>query len=108
MKFNSFSDLDLLLPGKTPATLHQSKTTHNGKGATVRISLDTKGRKGKSFTVLSGLHHNPATLKDIARILKEHLGTGGTVKGNLIELQGDQRERVTLKLQEMNYAVISR
>ena len=70
------------------------------------ISLETKGRKGKSVTIVSGLRHNPTTMKEIARILKEACGTGGTVKGGDIELQGDQRERAAKELQKMNYIVV--
>jgi translation initiation factor 1 len=71
----------------------------------VSIRLETKGRKGKCVTIVSGLQHDPATMKEIARTLKEHCATGGTVKDGNIELQGDQRERATVELQKMNYVV---
>ena len=105
MKLKSLADLDRLLPDSVPHSVGGSGETHNGKGKTVRISLDTKGRKGKSVTVVSGLQHNPATMKEIAKILKEHCGTGGTIKDNTIELQGDQRTRARAKLHKMNYVV---
>ncbi len=104
MKLNSLSDLEKLLPqpaGSTPG----DRRTHDGKGATVHLSLDTKGRKGKSVTLISGLQHNPATMKDIARMLKEHCGVGGTVKERTIELQGDQRVRAKAYLEKLNYLV---
>jgi len=105
MKLKSFSDLRQLLPD-SPQPLPEPLTeTPDGKGKTVRISLDMKGRKGKSVTIVSGLQHNPATIKEIARILKEHCGTGGTVKDGNIELQGDQRVRAGEKLRKMNYVV---
>lgn len=44
-------------------------------------------------------------MKDIARVLKEQCGTGGTVKVRIIELQGDQRARVRVILERMNYIV---
>ena len=80
-------------------------TTHDGRGKKVRIWLDTHGRKGKVVTVVSGLMHNPDTMEDIARILKQHCGAGGTVKDKDIEIQGDQRKRVQEKLKELNYTV---
>jgi translation initiation factor 1 len=105
MKLNSLSDLQQLLPpGSKPSATSLDKR-HDGKSKTVRISLDTKGRKGKSVTIVAGLQHNPTTMKDIARILKEYCGTGGTVKDGDIELQGDQRVRASAKLREMNYVV---
>lgn len=105
MKFKSLSDLKQLLPDSPQPPPKPLTETHDGKGKTVRLSLDTKGRKGKSVTLVSGLHHNPATLKEIARALKEHCGTGGTLKDGNIELQGDQRERAAEKLRRMNYVV---
>ncbi len=79
--------------------------THDGKGKTVRVSLDTKGRKGKTVTLISGLRHNPATMEGIARILKQYCGAGGTVKEGNIEIQGDQRVKVAEKLRGLRYVV---
>ncbi len=105
MKLSSLSDLRQLLPdSKEPQQLPAIKG-HDGKGKTVRISLETKGRKGKSVTIIAGLQHNPTTMKEIARMLKEHCGTGGTIKDRNIELQGDQRERAARELRGMNYVV---
>ncbi|MFN0159422.1 MAG: translation initiation factor [Bacteroidota bacterium] len=105
MKLKSLSDLHQILPDSTPLEHGAAKVTHDGMGKVVRISLETKGRKGKSVTIVSGLQHNPATMKGIARMLKEHCGTGGTVKDAHIELQGDQRVRVAAELQRMKYVV---
>ena len=71
----------------------------------MQLALDTHGRKGKTVTMVIGLRHNPATMEDIARILKQFCGTGGTVKEGKIELQGDQRTRAAEKMKEMNYLV---
>ena len=109
MKLRSLSDLNELLPeserGKSASDQHARSQVHDGKGKPVHIALDTKGRKGKSVTVVSGLQHNPATMEEIARILKQYCGAGGTVKSGNIEIQGDQRARVGEKLREMNYVV---
>ena len=109
MKLQSLSDLEQLLTESERKKIQEAKgsekKTHSGKGSTVRISLETAGRKGKSVTVVSGLQHNPATMEEIARILKQHCGAGGTVKGGTIEIQGDQRINVTKKLREMDYLV---
>ena len=105
MKLKSFSDLQQFLPDSTQPPQKKSREEHDGKEKPVRIVLDTKGRKGKTVTLVSGLQHNPETMKEIAKLLKEHCGTGGTVKDGNIELQGDQRERATDKLRAMNYSV---
>jgi translation initiation factor 1 len=106
-KFTSLSDLDQLLSDSERKQLQPSakKLEHDGKNKTVRITLDSQGRKGKSVTLVEGLQHNPATIADIARILKQYCGAGGTVKDGNIEIQGDQRERVREKLLAMNYVV---
>lgn len=106
-KLSSLSDLGQLLTSSERNQLlpETNKRAHDGKGKAVRIRLDTKGRKGKSVTLVEGLQHNPATMAEIARILKQHCGAGGTVKDGQIEIQGDQRQRIAEKLREMNYVV---
>lgn len=108
MKLHSLSDLQTLLPDehKDRKAKVLPELEHDGKRVKVRIFLDTKGRKGKTVTTVSGLHHNPATMEEIARILKQHCGAGGSVKNGNIEIQGDQRERVAQKLIAMNYLLM--
>ena len=105
MKLKSLSELNQLLPESVQNHRTSVNETQDGKGKKVRIVLDAKGRKGKSVTIVSGLQHDPQTMKEIARILKEHCATGGTVKDGNIELQGDQRERAAGKIEKMNYVV---
>ena len=106
-KLSSLSDLAQLLPDSERKTHlpELERRGHDGKGKTVRVRLETKGRKGKTVTLVEGLHHNPTTMAEIARILKQFCGAGGTVKEGQIEIQGDQRDRVMEKLREMNYMV---
>ncbi len=108
MKLNSLSDLQRFLPkAERPlsSVRPEEKSLHNGKGKSARVFLETQGRKGKSVTIVTGLHHNPATMEEIARILKQYCGAGGTVKEGNIEIQGDQRGRVKEKLQEIGYII---
>lgn len=58
----------------------------------VRIRRETKGRKGKGVTLVSGLAVDGKELKVIAKKLKQLCGTGGAVKDGIIEIQGDKRE----------------
>ncbi len=64
---------------------------------TVKIRLDTAGRKGKSVTVLDGLPKLEPFLKDLLKALKQTCGAGGTYhmdqKDGIIEIQGDHREK---------------
>jgi len=70
---------------------------------TVRVSRESKGRGGKTVTVVSGLSLEDAKLQDLAKRLKQACGTGGTVKEGKIEIQGDQCERVLAELQSRGY-----
>ena len=55
------------------------------------------------MTLIEGFSVNPQHLADIAKELKQFLGTGGTAKQGRIEIQGDQRTRIKQKLEEMGY-----
>src|SRR5947209_8657923 len=75
-----------------------------GKG-TVRVGRETKGRRGKGVTLLADLPLGEPEVLDLAARLKERCGTGGTVKDGRIEIQGDQRDRVTAELEKLGYKV---
>ena len=59
-----------------------------------KLRMEKAGRGGKVVTVVDGLPHNAAFLKDLCLELKRACGTGGTVADGTVELQGDLRERV--------------
>lgn len=71
----------------------------------VRIHKDSKGRKGKGVSIISGLGLNEAALKTMAQTLKKQCGCGGTVKDFTIEVQTDNREQLKLLLEKQNYKV---
>ncbi len=75
-------------------------------GQTAKITIDRKGRKGKSMTVIEGLKVNPMHLAEIARLIKQKMGTGGTAKQGRIEIQGEHRDKVASILQEMGVKTI--
>lgn len=64
----------------------------------VRVSHETKGRKGKGVTLIKGLAMDTETLALTAKKLKAACGSGGTVKDGVIEIQGDHREVVVAAL----------
>lgn len=71
----------------------------------VRIQRESKGRKGKGVTLISGLPLSAAELKTLAKKLKQHCGTGGAVKDGIVEIQGDQRQQLLSYLQKAGYTV---
>ena len=71
----------------------------------VRVGLERSGRKGKAVTVITGVALDPEGFRALAKQIKERCGTGGTVKGGVIEIQGDHRDRVVRELQDQGYGV---
>jgi translation initiation factor 1 len=73
----------------------------------VRVSRESKGRNGKNVTVIRGLALDSAALALLGRQLKAQCGSGGTVKGGVIEVQGDHCERV-IEILESQGCVVKR
>jgi protein-tyrosine phosphatase len=73
--------------------------------AVVRLGRETKGRRGKGVTTVSDVPLDKAGLLELATKLKDRCGTGGTVKDGVIEIQGDQRDRLAAVLEGMGYRV---
>lgn len=71
----------------------------------VRLARQSKGRGGKPVTRILGLPGDTAALARLAHELKHFCGAGGTVRGDVIEIQGEQRERLEPKLRAMGYQV---
>ena len=71
----------------------------------VRVARETKGRKGRGVTVITGVPLGAQELKELATRLKQKCGTGGTVKGGVIEIQGDHRDVLVDLLSEHGWTV---
>jgi len=71
--------------------------------SSVRVGRETKGRKGKGVTVITGLPLNTAGLEALAREIKQRFGAGGTVNGRVIEIQGDHRDAIVEFLAKMGH-----
>lgn len=71
----------------------------------VRVARETKGRKGKGVTLITGLPLDHDGLAALARQLKQRCGSGGTVKDGVIEIQGDHRDAVMGELKNLGYTV---
>lgn len=75
------------------------------KGAIVKVGRETKGRRGKGVTLVWELPLGEAEMEALASKLKSKCGTGGAVKDGKIEIQGDQRDRITAELEALGYRV---
>jgi translation initiation factor 1 len=71
----------------------------------VRLHRETKGRKGKGVTLITGLDLAEQELKAFASKLKQLCGTGGSVKDGRIEIQGEQREKLRSHLESLGFTV---
>ena len=71
----------------------------------VRIQRETKGRKGKGVTLVTGIPLTGDELKSLAKTLKQRCGTGGTIKNGVIEIQGDHRDLLLGLLQQKGWTV---
>lgn len=69
----------------------------------VRVQATRAGRKGKTVTVITGFHSKPETLTALLKQLKTQCGTGGTLKDNEIEIQGDHKQKILDILIKLGY-----
>lgn len=71
------------------------------KSQRLDIILDRK-RAGKTATIIAGFADD-TDIKEIAALLKQKLGTGGSARGGEILIQGDRRNDAGRILTAMGY-----
>lgn len=102
---------DLLASKVNDGTLEREEFVAEEKVAdvkrrdTLHVSIDRKGRKGKTATIVEGFTCPDEELLGIAARIKGKLGTGGSARGGEILIQGDALEKVKAILVEMGYRV---
>lgn len=67
----------------------------------VRVSRQSKGRGGKTVTLVKGVALDAAALAVLGKQLRSACGSGGTVKDGVIEVQGDHCEAVIKALDKL-------
>ncbi|RRS06895.1 stress response translation initiation inhibitor YciH [Pseudoalteromonas sp. J010] len=87
---------------KEPKKQIQGKVFKDGA---VRIERQTKGRKGKGVMLVVGIDGEQHDLKKIAKTLKSKMGQGGAVKEGIIEIQGDDRDKLKQLLEGQGFKV---
>jgi translation initiation factor 1 len=60
---------------------------------TAYLHRETKGRGGKTVTLVKNLQLSAEDLRALAAALKSACGSGGTIKDGVIEIQGEHREK---------------
>jgi translation initiation factor 1 len=74
----------------------------------VRVSRQSKGRGGKTVTLIRGLALDADALAALGKRLRGACGSGGTVKDGVLEVQGDHAERVIAWLLAEGFANVKR
>ena len=83
----------------------RKKSSQPSGDGIVRVRRESKGRGGKTVTVIVGVPLGDEAVKILAGELKRRCGTGGTVKDGIIEIQGDHRELLLAELSAKGYKV---
>jgi len=69
----------------------------------IRIRRESKGRGGKTVSIVDGLPLDDAALKKLLKQLKRSLGSGGAVKNGMLEIQGDHRDKLLILLEKLGH-----
>jgi len=91
-------------------TLHKcrcsdSSTQRESADGILRIRKENKGRGGKQVTVISGYPGNADEARKLLKRIKARCGTGGTLKDQTMEIQGDRVDQVIEILTDLGYQV---
>jgi translation initiation factor 1 len=73
---------------------------------TAYLHRESKGRGGKVVSLVKNLQLNEKDLDALAKKLKQACGAGGAVKDEVIEIQGDNRERIAEVLNKLGYRTV--
>jgi translation initiation factor 1 len=95
--FGALGSLRESLPS-APAEAPRPEPVRKGPARAV-VRLEKKGRGGKEVTVVEKLELAAGELEAWLKALKNSLGCGGTVEGESLVFQGDQRERLPALLE---------
>ncbi|MGO9612474.1 MAG: translation initiation factor [Dissulfurispiraceae bacterium] len=92
-----------VMRGKEKQDHSASAAEHPSAPKQVYVRLERKGRCGKSVVIISGFQGSRQAMEAVLKLLKSRLGTGGTLRGETLEIQGDHREVVSSLLQDLGY-----
>jgi len=69
----------------------------------LKVILETKHRAGKTVTVVYGFVGKEEDMNLLGKALKNHCGTGGSVKDGEIIIQGDHRQKAFQYLKQKGF-----
>lgn len=77
--------------------------TIDKKQQKLRVSIEKKGRGGKTVTVITGFIGQENDLKELGKLLKTKCGVGGSTKDREILIQGEFKQRIIELLKAEGY-----
>lgn len=89
----TFGSSDTEEPTTLPA--HQQK---------LRLSIEKKGRAGKTVTIVRGFVGTTDDLNSLCKTLKQRCGVGGTAKDGEMVIQGDHLQKLLEILKKEGYS----
>ena len=82
------------------ACICKKQAAHPAGDGVVRVQRESKGRKGKTVTLVTGLSLPEDQLHTLLSDLKRLYGSGGALKDGILEIQGDHRDNVLEELKK--------
>lgn len=68
-----------------------------------RLHFSKEKRRGKVVTIVQPFSLDKKDLQLLLKTLKKKMGTGGTVKEDSLEFQGEVQENLKIQLEKLNY-----
>lgn len=81
------------------------ETAPEVKSQQLEAHFSNKGRAGKTVTIIKGFEGDVQEIKALAKMLKNHVGVGGSIKNGEIIIQGNYREQLMEKLKSLGHQV---
>jgi translation initiation factor 1 len=83
--------------------ISKAQTIKNPGKQGIRIRRESKGRGGKTVSIVDGLPLAEKEMKVLLKKLKAQLGTGGALKNGVLEIQGEHRDKLLQLLEKEGY-----
>lgn len=81
------------------------ETAPEVKPQQLEAHFSNKGRAGKTVTIIKGFEGDVQEIKALAKMLKNHVGVGGSIKNGEIIIQGNYRKQLMEKLKSLGHQV---
>ncbi len=104
-KLGSMFNIDSLNVEIEPKQNEELDKTIAPNKQTLYVTLDKKGRKGKSATIITGFEISDNKIDELAAELKKKCGVGGSSRGGEILIQGDFVAKIIDLLKSDGYKV---